>query len=127
MANIDQTPLLIGGGAYRSELVTAAGADTFAKGTILARDTSTLKMVLYVKGGVTNGNGVPSAVLMEDLVYSGAGDLTSNVAVAGKFIQSKLIIDADGDASNIDGTVVDLLRDKGLTPVTATDLVGYDN
>lgn len=127
MANIDQTPLLIEGGIYRSETITAAGADTFAKGTILARDTSTLKFVLFVKGGSTNGNGIPGAVLMEDLVYSGAGDKTSNIAIAGTFNQSKLIIDADGDASNIDGAVVDGLRAKGLNPVVSTDLVGYDN
>ena len=132
MANITvtnndlQNPVM-DGAQFRDELLTFAGADTLAKGTILARDSSSLKLVIFVKGGSTNGNGIPKAILPYEVVAAGAGDVPVRAAVSGNFRKEKLIIDADGDDSNIDGAVLDQLRDYGFTPVDVTELNIQDN
>ena len=112
---------------FKDETVTAAGADTFAAGTILARDSASLKLVLFVKGGVTNENGIPKAVLTQDLVFAGAGDLPARPMVQGEVRTGDLIIDADGDASNIDAAVLDELRDYGIVGLSTTQLAELDN
>lgn len=112
---------------FKDETVTAAGADTFAAGTILARDSGSLKLVLFVKGGATNENGIPKAVLTQDLVFAGAGDLPARPMVGGQVRTGDLIIDADGDASNVDAAVLDELRDYGIVGLSTTQLAELDN
>lgn len=108
-------------------VVTFGGADDFAEGTILARDSVSLKYVLFVKGGSTNQNGIPKAVLAHRLVNTGAGDLPARVIVKGKVKKQKLVIDADGTDANIDGAVIDQLQDYGVTAVSVTQLARTDN
>lgn len=112
---------------FKNEIVSAAGADTFAAGTILARDSVSLKLVLFVKGGVANENGIPKAVLAEELVFAGAGDLPARPMVQGEVRTGDLIIDADGDATNIDAAVLDQLRDYGIVGLSTTQLAELDN
>jgi len=112
---------------FKDETVTAVGADTFAAGTILARDSVSLKLVLFVKGGVTNENGIPKAVLTQDLVFTGAGDLPARPMVEGQVRTGDLIIDADGDATNVDAAVLDQLRDYGIVGLSTTQLAQLDN
>ena len=112
---------------FRDELLTFAGADTLAPGTILARDSGTLKLVIFVKGGVTNENGIPKAILTYEVVAAGAGDETIRAGLAGKYRKEKLVIDADGDDSNIDAAVIDQLRGYGLTPIDVKELNIADN
>lgn len=132
MANITITnvntgsPVLLGG-EFRDELLTLAGADTILAGTILARDSSTLKLVLFVKGGSTNGNGTPKVILPYEVVSTGAGDVAVRVATSGSYRKELLVIDADGDDSNIDGAVVDQLRDYALIPINVTEQNIPDN
>lgn len=127
ITNNDKGSVLLETGEFRDELITFAGADTFAEGTILARDSVSGKLVLFVKGGATNENGIPKAVLTYPVTATGAGDVAARVAISGKFRKERLIIDADGDDSNIDGAVIDQLRDYGLTPVNVTELGIQDN
>lgn len=108
-------------------VITFGGAATYKVGTILARDSVSLKYVAFVKGGVTNGNGIPKAVLAEELVASGAGDLAGRVIIKGELVKEKLIIQADGSDTNIDGAVLDQLSDYGLVPVNAKQLAVLDN
>jgi hypothetical protein len=129
MSNITETSVDIGSllletGEQEDGLLTFAGADTYVKGTILARDSSTGKFVLFVKGGVTNGNGVPKAVLLHDTTATGATDESVRVLVEGRVNVNRLVIDADGDASNIDGAVRDQLRDYKITPVDVKQIGG---
>lgn len=112
---------------FKDETVTAAGADVFAAGTILARDSVSLKLVLFVKGGSTNENGIPKAVLTQDLEFTGAGDLPARPMVEGQVRTGDLIIDSDGDASNIDAKVLDQLRDYGIVGLSTTQLAELDN
>ena len=112
---------------YIDEVVTFGGAGTLVAGTILARDSSSLKLIPYVKGGSTNGNGIPKAVLLDALTAAGAGDLTARPIVGGRLRAGDLVIDADGDASNVDDAVKDQLRDYGITLLTTTQLAELDN
>lgn len=132
MANITITsndldsPILCGA-EFRDDTLTFAGADTFAAGTILARDSVSLKLVPFVKGGVTNENGIPKAIMTYDVTKAGAGDEPVRAAVSGQYRKEKLIIDADGDDSNIDAAVIDQLRDYDLTPIDVDELNIADN
>ncbi len=99
---------------WQDETFTAAGAGTTPAGTILARSTASGKLILYVKGGSTDGNGVPVAVLSTDLVAAGAGDVFCRPVVKGQVAKTRLVIAADGDNSNIDKAVQDLLRGIGI-------------
>lgn len=127
ITNVDTGSVELEGGQFRDDTLTFAGADTFAPGTILARDSVSGKLVLYVKGGVTNENGIPKAVLTYEVTAAGAGDVRVRVLVAGRVNKNRLVIDADGDDSNIDAGVLDRLRDYGITALDAAQLSKLDN
>lgn len=110
----------------RPELITFGGVATLLAGCILARDTATLKMVPYVKGGSTNGNGVPDTVLLYPVTSTGSGDVMSDVLIRGDVRKERLVINADGTDANIDGAVIDQLRARGITPVTTQQLATLD-
>ena len=97
----------------RDETLTAT-IKTYPVGTLLARDTSTLKLVPFVKGGSTNGNGIINSVLSAELVASAAQDYGVSVMIAGQVDKDLLIIDADGNASNVDAAIVDELAKMGI-------------
>lgn len=111
----------------RDGLLTAAGADTFDEGTILAVDSVSLKYVPYVKGGATNENGVPKAILQYTLEVAGAGDYAIRPIIGGKVNLAQLVIHADGNNDNIDVAVLDELRDYGIFAVDTTELCKLDN
>lgn len=127
--NIDNSNVIFRSAQFNHNAeITFAGADTFAAGTILAVDSSTLLYVLFVKGGSTNENGIPKAVLTYELIAAGAGDVGGQqVMIAGSVRKEKLIIDADGDDSNIDQAVIDQLRDYSIIPEFVTDVSELDN
>ena len=112
---------------YQDEQITFAGVATLLAGTILARDSVSLKLVPFVKGGVTNENGIPKAVLQDALTSTGAGDFTARPLIGGQVRAGDLVIDADGDASNIDAAVTDQLRDFTIVPMETTQLGQPDN
>lgn len=124
----DRGSLVLEGGKYKhGETLTFAGADTFAAGTILARDSVSKKLVLFAKGGSSNENGIPKAVLTYAVTAEGAGDVGVDVLVGGVVAKERLIIDADGDDSNIDAVVLDQLRAYGIEGRSVKQLAKYDN
>jgi hypothetical protein len=125
--NINVSPVEHSKGEFQDDIITFAGADTFAAGTILARDSVSLKLVPFVKGGATNENGIPKAVLTYDITKAGAGDEVARVLIAGNVRKELLIIDADGDDSNIDDAVKDQLRDYNINPLNVSELNIQDN
>ena len=127
VTNVDLGSSILDGAKFRDDTMTFAGADIMAPGTILARDSVSLKLVIFVKGGATNENGIPKVIVTEEVEATGAGDEAVRVAVEGRFRKEKLIIDADGDDSNIDAAVIDQLRDFGLTPIDVQELQSFDN
>ena len=111
----------------KTELVTFAAAGTLKAGTILARSTATLKMVPFVIGGTTAGNGVPSAVLVNDVTATAAGDVVASPLIGGQVRAGDLIVAADGDASNITAKEVDELRSYGIITRNTNQLSIQDN
>lgn len=112
---------------YEDDTFTAAGAATFLKGTLLARSVASGNLILFVKGGSTDGNGIPKAVLPQELVATGAGDIAVRPLVRGTAILERLVIDADGDASNIDAAVQDQLRDYGITARNSREILELES
>ena len=114
-------------GRFESILFTSAGAATYLDNTIVARDTSTLKAVPYVKGGSTNGNGVVYGILTKGFTAAGAGDTPVRVLLTCEIAKTKTVIHADGDSSNIDGAVKMSAKSTGIVIVDDTDLAVTDN
>lgn len=127
ITNVDIGNVILQDADFRDELLTFGGAATVLEGTILARDSVSGKLVPFVKGGVTNENGIPKAIVTYDVVAAGAGDVAIRAGVAGKCRKERLVIDADGDASNVDDVVIDQLRDYGLVAIDVQELGILDN
>src|SRR5687767_7809963 len=108
--NIDIGSLVLAMEQSRDELLTLPGAATYREGTILARDSATGKLVIFVSGGVTNGNGIPKAILTKEVIGAGAGDVRVRAMMAGRVNRARLVIHADGTAVNVTGAVCDQLR-----------------
>jgi hypothetical protein len=125
--NIDSGWVQISDPVVSDELITFSAAGTLASGTILARDTGTLKLIPFVKGGTTTGNGIPKAVLQYPVTAAGAGDVAARPLIGGKVRKDKLIILADGDATNVDKAVEDALRLTGFFVQSVTNLSKLDN
>ena len=127
ITNVDVGSVILQEGQFRDDLLTLGGAVTVLEGTILARDSVSLKLVPFVKGGVTNENGIPKAILTYEIITTGAGDVAIRDMVSGSVRAQRLIIDADGDASNIDAAVLDQLRDYSLVSIDVQELNILDN
>ena len=97
----------------RDETLTAT-IKTYPVGTLLARNTSTLKLIPFVKGGTSNGNGIINSVLTAELVATAAQDYGVSVMIAGQVDKDLLIINADGNASNVDAAIVDELAKMSI-------------
>jgi hypothetical protein len=106
---------------------------TLQEGTILAVDSLSKDFVPFVKGGTANENGIPKAILTYELfgkepeVPVFPFNQSARVAISGTFRKELLVIDADGDGSNVDQTVLDQLRDYGLVPDSVQELNYLDN
>jgi hypothetical protein len=96
------------------------GSTDFAVGdTFTLPVTAGGKLEAYSKTG-TGGTQIPVAVLTYDVVAAGAGDIKVRALIKGILKKKRLIINADGDDSNIDFLVRDQLRRSGLTAVDST-------
>jgi hypothetical protein len=127
VTNLNLGSVILKDGEFRDDFLTFTGAATVLAGTILARDSVSLKLVPYVKGGVANENGIPKAILTYDVVAAGAGDESIRDMVTGSVRKELLIIDADGDGTNIDNAVLDQLRDYSLVSIDVQELNILDN
>src|SRR6187431_1262567 len=116
LTSINVGSVALGDEALRDELLTFTGIATVLAGCILARDSVSLKLVPFVKGGATNQNGIPKAVLGYEVTSTGAGDVPIRAIVFGLVNKNRLVINADGTGANIDGAVLDQLRAYGITP-----------
>jgi len=127
ITSVDERTPIYKDPVFNDGLLTVAGAGTVLAGTILAVDSVSKKYVVFEKGGTTNENGIPKAVLTYDVVAAGAGDEAIRAMTAGEVIKERLVISADGDDSNIDKDVVDQLRDYAIIPQYVTQLNIADN
>lgn len=112
--------------AFEDALLTFGGAGTVLKGTILARSSETGNLVPYAVGG-SNGSGTPLAVTTYEITATGAGNVAMRALMKGSVNLSRLVIHADGDASNITHAIRDALRSYGIHAVEVSQLGKYDN
>jgi hypothetical protein len=115
--SIDQTFIGMGDNEYRDESVKFAGAATLLAGCIMARDTGDGTLVPFVIGGSTAGNGIPDCVLTEPLTATGAGNLPFRALISGRVNKTRLVVNADGNSSNITGAIEATLRARNIVPV----------
>jgi len=129
--DIDQTPLSREGAKFRDGVLTitvpGAEAVTVKRGTLLAVDSVSKKFVPYVQGGATNEDGIVKAVMTSDCTLEATGDIGVRPQISGDLTAKLLVIDADGDGSNIGVEEVDGLRDYSIIAVDVTSLAQYDN
>ena len=127
ITNIDVGGVLqAGDNSFDDNLLTHDG--DVLEGTLLARSTATNKLVPYVKGGAVAGNGIVNSVLTYEGVTNAApGDTAIRNLIAGKVRKDKLVIDADGDASNIDTDEIDALNALGIIASDVQELDVPDN
>lgn len=127
ITNCDRSGVLIDGRSSQPDIITFAGAGTLLAGTILARDSVSLKLVPFVKGGSTNENGIPKTLITCAVTATGAGDETVSVLTDATVRKDKLVIDADADNSNVDAAVLDQLRAYNIIVEGVKDLSELDN
>lgn len=127
ITDIDNGSSVFSDAITNKETLVIPGAQTIKPGTILARDSTSLKLVLFVKGGVTNENGIPKAILTYEIVAAAGADFAVDAMVGGNARKENLVIDADGDASNIDEKVLDQLRDFAIISIESANLSVLDN
>ncbi len=126
VTNNDLGSVILKDAQFRDELLTFAGAGTVVEGTILARNTASGKLVPFEIGGA-GGNEIPKAILTYDVTAAGAGDEAIRAGVSGGYRKERLIVDADGDGSNITDAILDQLRDYGLVAIDVEELAILDN
>lgn len=110
------------GSETRDEGLTLAAAGTVVAGTILARDSLSKKLVLFVKGGTTNQNGIARAVMGYDFTAPSSGDFIVCALERGHVQRGRLVIAADGNGTNVDDVVLDQLRSIGIMPIDVQQL-----
>jgi hypothetical protein len=84
------------------------------------------KLGYYATAGL-GGLQVPTHVLTYAITVTGAENKAIRAMVAGKVRKERLILDADGDGSNITNSILDKLRDIGIVPIDVTEVNVLDN
>lgn len=104
------------------------GATDFVIGDSFALTVATAggKMVPFATDGA-GGAQIPKEILTYEVTATGAGDIPIRGGVSGEYRKERLVIDADGDDSNVTNAIIDQLRDYGLVPINVTELNILDN
>lgn len=106
--------------------VTDAGTDFIVGDKFALEVVANGKLIPFAIAGV-GGAQIPKTVLTYDVTAAGAGDEAIRSMISGQVRKEKLIIDADGDGSNITDAILDELRNYGITPVNVDELNIPDN
>jgi len=94
--------------------------------TITVSAESGLPLVAYVKSTGTNGAQTPVAVLTYAKTVTAGGSVAARVLVKGEVNATRLVIDADGDATNVDDYVLDLLKANGIVATSVNQMAALD-
>ena len=108
---------------YQDETLTAAGAVTWAAGTLLGRVTASGKLTAYASGAA-DGSEVPIAVLKEEVVFAGAGDKADRPVVSGRVRRGDLVAHGVGAITDAEA---DALRSMTIIPQNVAQLGEFDN
>ncbi len=121
--NFDLAGIIIGNPEYDDKLVTFAGADILAAGTIMAVLTASGKLQPFDIGGA-GGLEIPKYILTVELEATGAGDLQTRALKSGKVRREKLVIDNGGTITDVQ---IDQLRDFTIIANPVDELNIQDN
>jgi hypothetical protein len=128
ITNNDLGSVILKNAEHRDYILDALAAKVYPEGTILALNVAGDKLIPYVKGGAVPGAGKAAYVMTYDVDATAAtGDYPLRAMISGCVRKERLIIDADGDASNIDDGVIDLLKDNGIDAIDVQELNILDN
>jgi len=109
--------------------VTAGGGTDWDTADVItltaAAQTGTPLVALDLDG--KNGAQDPMAVMTYAYTSTGSGNVPFRALVAGEVIFDRLLIDADGNNSNIDDVVLDQLKHVGIVATVATQVSVLDN
>ena len=83
-------------------------------------------LVPFAPGGA-GGEQIPVAVLAHEATRASAGTERVRVVVKASVKKERLVIDADGDASNVTDAVIDQLRNVGITAIDTAQHAVLDN
>ena len=116
----------LGDNVFKDDTYVFTGALTIAEGTILARLTASEQLVPYVVAG-SLGSEIPVGIATKEIIVTGAGTPPTRILISGKVRKERLIIQLDGDDSNVDQLVRDLLQATGIQAINVKELQILDN
>ncbi len=106
--------------------LTDGSTDFVAGATFTITVAADGKLVPYNPAGA-GGVQRPIAVLTHDCSRTGAGDVAIRAMVYGKVNKQRLIINVDGNGTNITAPILDQLRRAGIVAIDVKDLSVLDN
>ena len=106
--------------------VTDGAADFAVDDTATLTVVANGKMVPFAIAGL-GGAQIPLEVLTYNVTAAGAGDESIRALVSGSVRKERLIIDADGDGSNVTDAILDQLRNYGIVSTDVEELNILDN
>jgi hypothetical protein len=110
---------------FQDETLNAAGAVTWAAGTLLGRITASSKLTAYTSGATGGaGSDVAVAVLLDEVVFAGAGDAPCRPIVGGRVRRGDLVAHGVGAITIPES---EMLRNYGIISLTTTQLAALDN
>lgn len=125
VTNIDSGSVAIRDEVHKDEILTLAAPATLKEGTILARDSVSQKLVIFVVGGATNENGIAKAVLTHEFT-GGTGDHPIQPLVGGVVAKERLVVHAAGDDSTLTTVHLEQLRQVTIVAVKSKQLSSLD-
>lgn len=108
---------------FDDDTLLAAGAVTYVRGTVLGRITASGKLTHYASGNA-DGSEVPVAVLLDEVIFAGAGDIPFRPILAGRLKRVDMVAHGVGALTQAE---VDQLRDYGIVALSTTQLAELDN
>lgn len=128
MANIEITnnstkTVVIWDPVHEDDTLLAAGAVTYAAGTVLGRITASGFLTHYASGAA-DGSQVPVAVLHNEQVFTGAGNRPFRPIIGGRLRRGEMVAHGVGAITVAEA---DQLRDYGIVTLSTTELSELDN
>ena len=108
---------------FDDDVLIVTGAVTYVAGTVLGRITASGKLTAYASGNA-DGSEVPVAVLHDEAVFTGAGEIPFRPILSGQLRRGDLVAHGVGALTQAE---VDLLRSFTIIGLKTTQLAELDN
>ena len=133
--NLVVTGITLTAGAGVATVVTAGGltftvtdsTNDFIVGDKFSLTVAESNTVVPFEKDGAGGAQLPRYILQSALTATGAGSVPQKVIISGRVRKSDLVINSDGDASNVDAVVVEQLRNYTIIADDTTLISELDN